>query len=348
MKKKEQKLGIYKITNKINQKFYIGSSERIRGRWVEHLYLLRSNQHTSTHLQNAWNLYKEENFTFEILEECSKDILIKREQYYLDTLLFAQEYIRREDSRFLELGYNINPTAGKNRKGTTQAKESIIKGLISCNRNREIVIVNNKNEKIDEFSYVFEAMKKYNIGSCSFYLSINNKQLTKRGIGFMDKKDFDNGIKLTQPKVGNKGVSIPYKGEKRAVDLYNIYGDYVKSFEDLHKVSKYLNAEPPNIHKKLNKINPKKLLTDSLSSKYLIVDKGKLIKELSNIKNEWSFIFDSIKKDDGKIEVYNCFDEFIGISTVNELSKLLNVSIGGITNSLYRGTFIKSLKLKKI
>lgn len=39
---------------------------------------------------------------------------MKNEQYWLDKLLFAQEYIKEKDKRFLELGYNISPTAGSN------------------------------------------------------------------------------------------------------------------------------------------------------------------------------------------------------------------------------------------
>jgi histidinol dehydrogenase len=54
-----------------------------------------------------------DNFKFERIENVKdKTKLIEREQYYLDTLLYAQEYIKDKDLRFLNLGYNINPTAG--------------------------------------------------------------------------------------------------------------------------------------------------------------------------------------------------------------------------------------------
>lgn len=115
MKSKEYTTGIYKITNLINNKIYIGSAIRIDRRFYSHINQLNNKNHINSHLQNAFNDYGLNNFKFERLENVKhKTKLIEREQYYLDTLLFAQEYIKEKDPRFLELGYNINPTAGSN------------------------------------------------------------------------------------------------------------------------------------------------------------------------------------------------------------------------------------------
>jgi len=72
------------IKNKINGKFYIGSSVDIAYRWARHKRQLRNGNHHSIHLQRAWDKYGEENFEFKVIEECSEDITFKREQYYLD------------------------------------------------------------------------------------------------------------------------------------------------------------------------------------------------------------------------------------------------------------------------
>lgn len=78
--------GIYKIVNVINNKFYIGSSKNLNKRFKIHLSELKNNRHNNFYLQKSFNKYGENNFKFEIIENCSKEILLKREQYYIDTL----------------------------------------------------------------------------------------------------------------------------------------------------------------------------------------------------------------------------------------------------------------------
>lgn len=78
--------GVYKITNVVNGKFYIGSSNNIKHRWYQHKINLNDEIYGNTHLQNAWKLYGEENFKFEIIGECTPAMQFEREQYYLDTL----------------------------------------------------------------------------------------------------------------------------------------------------------------------------------------------------------------------------------------------------------------------
>ena len=77
-------IGIYKIENTHTHKVYIGQSTNIESRWEHHLTALKHNKHRNAHLQNAWNKYGAECFTFSILEECSIDRLTEREQYYID------------------------------------------------------------------------------------------------------------------------------------------------------------------------------------------------------------------------------------------------------------------------
>jgi len=78
--------GIYKIVNKINNKIYIGSAKDLNKRIKNHLSNLRNNKHCNEYLQLSFNKYKEENFEFIILENCSIDNLIEKEQFYIDNL----------------------------------------------------------------------------------------------------------------------------------------------------------------------------------------------------------------------------------------------------------------------
>lgn len=79
--------GVYKIRNVKNNKIYIGSTiGKLIKRCIGHRTQLRYNIHANRHLQRAWNKWGEENFEFSILESCSKNKTIEREQHYMDTL----------------------------------------------------------------------------------------------------------------------------------------------------------------------------------------------------------------------------------------------------------------------
>lgn len=68
-------IGIYKITNSIDNTNYIGKSKDIKTRIRKHKYRLTYGIHHNTHLQRAWDKYGAENFLFELLEECEVEQL---------------------------------------------------------------------------------------------------------------------------------------------------------------------------------------------------------------------------------------------------------------------------------
>lgn len=78
-------VGIYKVTNMVNNKIYIGKSKDIQRRWREH--------HTEPFNTNcraydvifyrAIRKYGIDNFKFEIIEECSEAELNEREKYWI-------------------------------------------------------------------------------------------------------------------------------------------------------------------------------------------------------------------------------------------------------------------------
>lgn len=75
--------GIYEIKNVSNEKSYIGSSKNINKRFTQHKFELKYNRHHNLYLQRAWNKYGENNFDFNIIEECDEFLLEKKEQWYL-------------------------------------------------------------------------------------------------------------------------------------------------------------------------------------------------------------------------------------------------------------------------
>lgn len=74
-------MGIYKITNLINGKIYIGRSSDLKARKSKH-----KTKKNNTMISRAIQKYGHENFTFDVIEYCNLDMLVEREQYYLDLL----------------------------------------------------------------------------------------------------------------------------------------------------------------------------------------------------------------------------------------------------------------------
>lgn len=71
-------IGIYKITNLINNKSYIGQSINIKRRWREHKRMTGKNL-----MYEDMKKFKIENFSFEVIEECLIDKLDEREIYWI-------------------------------------------------------------------------------------------------------------------------------------------------------------------------------------------------------------------------------------------------------------------------
>jgi group I intron endonuclease len=117
-------IGIYLITNIVNKKLYIGSSQDIKRRFYLHKYHLNKGNHTNQHLQNAWNEYGKDNFSFSILEQINNtEQLLEKEK----------AYILEHNSINREFGYNIcedtmAPMTG--RKHTEISKQKMIKSKL--------------------------------------------------------------------------------------------------------------------------------------------------------------------------------------------------------------------------
>lgn len=79
-------VGIYIIKNKINGKIYIGQSRNIAKRWNTHLNTATNlnKKEYDYPLYRAMRKYGKENFSFEVLEECSIDQLNEKEEYWIN------------------------------------------------------------------------------------------------------------------------------------------------------------------------------------------------------------------------------------------------------------------------
>ena len=123
--------GVYIIRNMENGKEYVGSaSVGMYNRWHSHLCYLRQGIHHSQHLQHAWNKYGEDSFRFMVIEECSPEECVDKEQWWLDEL----------ETFNPDKGYNISPTAGSPlgviRNKETRAKISVERETVPRNIKR--------------------------------------------------------------------------------------------------------------------------------------------------------------------------------------------------------------------
>lgn len=102
---------IYQIKNLVNNKIYIGSTQKENSyaRKSEHFCKLKSNTHNNKHLQSSFNKYGEENFLYEILEELplstSYDYIMQKELFYINN--FAADYNIAKETKGGKLGRNI-------------------------------------------------------------------------------------------------------------------------------------------------------------------------------------------------------------------------------------------------
>lgn len=88
--------GIYKITNIENQMTYVGQAVNIADRWKQHIKRgIGADTPTANKLYPAMKKFGPENFTFEIIEQCSRAKLNEREDYW-------QEFYKAK-----EFGYSI-------------------------------------------------------------------------------------------------------------------------------------------------------------------------------------------------------------------------------------------------
>lgn len=132
--------GIYKITNKMNQKIYIGQALDILSRWRQHSiqYLNKNNKISYNCIfYKALRKYGIDNFSFEILEVCNEAMLNDKESFYINKY---RTYVGFEDCN----GYNM--TLGGNNSTITNKKKIVQYSL--------------NGEKIAEFNSISEAKRQ--------------------------------------------------------------------------------------------------------------------------------------------------------------------------------------------
>lgn len=181
-------IGIYAISNVLNNKKYIGSSNNIDNRIYSHKWHLCSNKHINAYLQNAWNKYGEVNFRIDVLEFCSEEELLSKERYWIQLL----------NTNKVEYGYNINvpledyncnyikcskkTTKGRPsiNKGVKRSITSIEKGIQTCKaRRRKVLQLDKFNNIVKEYNSYYDVSFEFNCPIGTIRTAISNGRKAK-------------------------------------------------------------------------------------------------------------------------------------------------------------------------
>ena len=126
-KEQYRESGVYKI--QFENKVYIGSTKDFRNRYKQHL------REDKTNLPHLWELLKEEEHTFEVLEVVNEmGELRKREQYYIELYLSSgYEVVNRKKAKDEE--------KDKEKRKIIKVNESDYEKMIELCRNNGIEIL---------------------------------------------------------------------------------------------------------------------------------------------------------------------------------------------------------------
>ena len=193
----KNKSGIYKITNSINLKIYVGSAINLYKRFIGHKNQFITNKHNDR-FQNFMNKYGIDTLSFCLIEYCDKDMLIEREQYWID---YYQSYKSK-------LGYNVSKTAGST-LGCKMPKSHI-----------ESCIKRMKGNKFRLNIKWTEAQKK-DIGERSkqFWLNNPDKKQNMANKISTKKKGKPQWVDKPHPMLGKFGEDNPNYGKKRSEEF---------------------------------------------------------------------------------------------------------------------------------
>lgn len=136
----EHRSGIYKWTNTVNGKVYVGSAARgILVRLKEYARSLPNNICHNSLLQRSWNKHGASKFRFSILERCAPDDCLDREEYWI-------KFCNSTDRRF---GYNLC-ARGSNTLGVRRSEEWKLnmRRNFKINENSRMALIKSNRERI--------------------------------------------------------------------------------------------------------------------------------------------------------------------------------------------------------
>lgn len=130
--------GIYKITNTINGKIYIGQSKDIERRFKQHI-----KSKCSYAINRALKKYGVDNFTFEVLYECPIEEMNKWETFYITIFgsLSPKGYNLNMGGNGTVTSEETKRKMSEQRKGTKTGKDNHMFGKIVSERTKKLLSI---------------------------------------------------------------------------------------------------------------------------------------------------------------------------------------------------------------
>ena len=172
-KNKKSISAVYMIKNVITNEIYIGSSSNIQNRWHVHRNSINYLRYPNSLLYKNIHKYGIKNFEFSILEECSVNKLLEREQFYIDKL--KPEYNIAKAKSNLTATEATREKYKKNRDKIVEYKRNYNKSYIGnklyysrkCLYNGEVISFSTCRKRLENlgFKSPTEEAKKYLIST---------------------------------------------------------------------------------------------------------------------------------------------------------------------------------------
>ena len=275
---------VYKIENVITKQVYIGQTSDISKRWFFHKNTLRRNKNSNKHLQQSWNEYGENNFSFEVLSYCeTKEERFEKEtywfNYYSQTIgednIFnightgnahnTKEELRKWQSEY----HKTHPNKGMFKKGTIFSEEYRRKLSLASTKRKKIAQYDAYGNLIKIYNGLIDAEKEtgvlsQNIGRCCRLVSIKAGKFIWRYVVdtvptkiiveqkttniILNKEHFNSGKKASEET--RKKLSKSHLGKSpliKKVDQFDLNGIFIKTWDSFSSIKNHFNKSVAHV-----------------------------------------------------------------------------------------------------
>lgn len=244
---------IYKITNLINNKVYIGQTVRpLQRRWNQHIIDAQNHKNEKNHFHSAIRKYGKQNFKAEVIETCLEEQLNEKEKYWIN---FYDSYNNGYNSTLGGDGMlkhepvDINQVSDLINQGFTleeiSKKINVSPKIISRQLKQNGVYEQlQKRIKINK-----NAKPVYQWDNVGNLINIFNSQMdVEQQLGF-NHKAISQAIK-NKTRSANFYWTFGEKPEyKHRIAQYDLQGNFIKYWKDTAQAGKILHLDPSSIGK---------------------------------------------------------------------------------------------------